>query len=106
MSATIITEDDRFEWNDEKTIANREKHGLTFDEILPVFDDPNIIEYYDDTHSTTDEDRIIGIGMLQGLLILFVCYTERNGRIRIFSARKARPKEEAKYYEQIKYTIS
>jgi uncharacterized DUF497 family protein len=106
MGITMITDDGRFEWDDEKAKTNKEKHGLAFDEILPIFDDPNMIEYYDDAHSTIEEDRIIGIGILQGILILYVAYTERDERTRIISARKASPREEAKYYEQIKYAIS
>jgi uncharacterized DUF497 family protein len=61
-----------------------------------------MIEYFDDSHSTEDEDRNRGIGMLQGILILYVCYTERGERTRIYSARKARPREETKYYEKLK----
>jgi uncharacterized DUF497 family protein len=100
MSNTFVTSDGRFEWDDKKAITNKEKHGIAFEEILSIFDDPNMIEYYDDAHSTIDEDRVIGLGMLQDVLILFVCYTERFSRIRIISVRKARPSEEAKYYEQ------
>ena len=43
---------------------------------------------------------IIGIGILEGIFILYVCYTERGERIRVYSARKARPREEERYYEQ------
>jgi uncharacterized DUF497 family protein len=101
----MVSADGLFEWDEEKASTNREKHGLAFDEILPVFDDPKMIEYYDDVHSAAGEERIIGIGMLQDILILFVCYTERDGRTRIISARKARPREEARYYEQAEYAI-
>jgi uncharacterized DUF497 family protein len=100
MGNTFVTSDGRFEWDYKKALTNKEKHGIAFDEILLIFDDPNMIEYYDDAHSTIDEYRVVGLGMLQGVLILFVCYTERFSRIRIISVRKARPSEEAKYYEQ------
>jgi uncharacterized DUF497 family protein len=106
MAKTIISLDDRFEWDEEKAEFNLKKHGLAFDEILPVFDDPNMLELYDETHSTNMEDRIRGIGSLQGVLVLYTCFTERYGRIRIYSARKARPREEAMYYEQFKYLNS
>jgi len=84
--------------------VNLKKHGLAFDEILPLFDDPNMIELYDDGHSIGEEYRNIGIGMLQGVLVLYVCYADRNDRVRIISARKARPREEERYYEQFKTT--
>ncbi|MBP5706790.1 MAG: BrnT family toxin [Spirochaetales bacterium] len=49
-------------------------------------------------HSTLDEERINIIGRVAGMLILFVVATDRNGNIRIISARKAEPDEEAEYY--------
>jgi len=38
MGKTIISKDNRFEWDEEKNIANIEKHGIAFEEILEVFD--------------------------------------------------------------------
>jgi uncharacterized DUF497 family protein len=104
MGKNVISDNRRFEWDEEKALTNFKKHGLTFDEILPLFDDLNMLELYDDEHSINEEYRNIGIGMLQGVLVLYVCYIDRNNRTRIFSARKARPREEAKYYEQFKTT--
>jgi uncharacterized DUF497 family protein len=106
MGKTIISQDGRFEWDEDKAIFNLKKHGLAFHEILSVFDDPNMVELYDASHSTEKEERIRGIGALQGVLILFACYTERGSRTRIYSARKARPMEEAAYYEQLKNTFA
>ena len=40
MGKTIISEDNRFEWDKDKNLANIEKHGIAFEEILEVFDDP------------------------------------------------------------------
>jgi uncharacterized DUF497 family protein len=103
---TVISKDGRFEWDEVKSEINKAKHGLDFEEILPVFEDPYMIEFYDDAHSTDIEDRIIGIGMLQGVLVLIVCYTQRSDRTRIFSARKALHREEDRYYEQLKDIIT
>jgi uncharacterized DUF497 family protein len=105
MGKTILSDDGRFEWDEEKAMVNIKKHGVAFEEILSVFDDPNMIEYFDDSHSTDEEDRIRGIGMLQDVLLVYVCYTERNGRTRIYSARKTTPGEEVKYYERLKNII-
>jgi uncharacterized DUF497 family protein len=102
MGKTIVSDDGRFEWAEEKDIVNKSKHGLEFAEILPVFDDPYLLEHYDIAHSTVREERFLGIGMLNNILILYVCYTERSGRTRIFSARKAKPREEKLYYEHLK----
>ena len=40
-----------------------------------------------------NEDRYIAIGAVQGCLLVFVCFSERNGRIRLISARRCNPKE-------------
>jgi uncharacterized protein len=43
------------------------------------------------------EDRFTATGMIEGLLVTVV-YTERGGRIRTISARKANSDERRKYY--------
>jgi uncharacterized DUF497 family protein len=106
MGKTIVSSDGLFEWDEEKSMLNRKKHGLAFEEILPVFDDPNMIEYFDASHSTDTENRMQGIGMLQGVLTVYVCYMERNGRTRIYSARKTTSGEEKKYHERLKSIIA
>jgi uncharacterized DUF497 family protein len=105
MGRTVISADGRFEWDEEKAKINVKKHGLAFDEILPVFDDPYTFEAYDDSHSTDIEDRLWGVGTLHGTLVLYLCYMERGARTRIHSVRKARPGEEALYYEWLKNFI-
>jgi uncharacterized DUF497 family protein len=100
MGQTIATPDGRFEWDADKSAANKKKHGMSFEEILPVFDDPYMLEIYDENHSS-EEERIKGLGLLKGIVVLFVCYTEREKRTRIFSVRKATSKEEEAYYEHI-----
>ncbi|MDR2732158.1 MAG: BrnT family toxin [Fibromonadaceae bacterium] len=105
MSQTIITPDGRFEWDEDKSASNKKKHGLSFEEILTIFDDPYMLEVYDENHSS-DEERINGLGLLKGIVVLFTCYTERKERTRIFSARKATSKEEEAYYEHITGTYA
>jgi len=46
----------RFEWNDQKAVANLEKHGVSFGEASEVFYDPNALEGYDIDHSTKRTD--------------------------------------------------
>jgi uncharacterized DUF497 family protein len=102
---TIISEDGRFEWDKEKNTINKTKHGFYFSEILSVFDDPYLLERYDRKNSTDTENRFIGIGLLDNIVVLFVCYTEKNGRTRIYSARKTQALEEKEYYEYLKSFI-
>ncbi|MBR0477350.1 MAG: BrnT family toxin [Treponema sp.] len=88
-----------FEWDENKNIINKKKHGVTFEMALRVFLDEKRIEKFDIEHSTLEEDRINIIGRASNVLILFVVTTDRNGVTRIISARRAEPKEEAEYYE-------
>ncbi len=93
------------EWDEEKNKSNIKKHGISFEEAQEVFNDPNLIEYYDKANSSLDEDRYVCFGDIGNCLVIVVVYTDRQGKIRIISARKAEPIEEAKYYEHIKQTI-
>jgi hypothetical protein len=88
----------KFEWDAEKNILNKEKHGVSFETAAYVFDDPNYIEMYDFEHSTLDEDRYIAIGMVGN--ILFVVFTERGDAIRLISARTATEAERRLYYDR------
>ena len=86
----------RFEWDDQKAIANLEKHGVSFGEATEVFYDPNALEGYDPEHAA-DEDRFFIIG-LSSRRLLFVVYGERvHDVVRIISARKAVQREKEKY---------
>ena len=58
--------------------------------------DLNRLEFYDEKHSTAEEDRYITIGLVEE--ILTVVYTERTTALRIISARAATKKERMAYY--------
>ncbi|MDR2471323.1 MAG: BrnT family toxin [Treponema sp.] len=101
MGKCIISDDGRFEWDEEKDRLNVKNHGFSFDEIVEVFDDPAFLEGYDYEHSK-NEDRYYGIGCLNGIVIIIVFYTERGKRTRIFSARQAGAGEEERYHDYFK----
>lgn len=86
-----------FEWDEEKAIANEQKHGVGFKTAVRVFLDPNWLEDYDSEHGD-DEERWIAIGLVDSRLLMVV-YTERNEAIRIISARKATKNEQKAYYK-------
>ena len=90
-----------FEWDDVKEKINIAKHGIDFGTAALVFRDENRIEFYDEAHST-DEDRYITIGQINGIavtVIVMVVYTERERAIRLISARKATTQEGRMYYD-------
>lgn len=84
-----------FEWDENKNIANKAKHGIDFETAALVFSDRRRVEFIDTIHST-DEERYITIGM--AYKVLFVVYTERQDVIRMISARLATAKERRLYY--------
>ena len=83
------------EWDDAKNEINISKHGISFETAASIFNDVNIIGYFDEEHSK-DEDRYYTIGKVED--VLFVVYTERGSSIRLISARYATKREEAVYY--------
>jgi uncharacterized DUF497 family protein len=87
-----------FDWNEEKAAANREKHGISFEEAQTVFKDGNALRIFDPDHSA-DEERFVLLGLSSALRILAVChcYRENDEQIRIISARKATKNESATY---------
>jgi uncharacterized DUF497 family protein len=92
-------------WDEKKNQDNIKKHGISFQEASPVFDDPHLMEFYDEKHSTAREDRYIIFGMIQGNIVLYTVYTEQKGQIRLIMARKAQPQEEALYDKHLKETF-
>lgn len=99
---TIISQDGNYEWDDKKNKLNIIKHGISFEEAITSFEDPNRLERYDAEHSLT-EDRFICIGCTKNAVVIITCYVARF-RTRIISARFASKKEEKMFYECTKDT--
>jgi uncharacterized protein len=87
-----------FEWDGQKAGQNFKKHGVSFQEASEVFSDPLSAIIPDATHSAR-ENRSLAIGRSMNARILFIVFTEREGRIRIISARPAAPAE-VRIYEE------
>lgn len=104
MGQTVVT--GNFEWDSEKAESNIVKHGISFEEILPMFDDPLFWERYDIEHSTEDESRFLGIAKIHGTAVVVSSYTDREQRIRIISARISTTEEEKQYEEWCKQFYS
>jgi uncharacterized DUF497 family protein len=86
-------------WTEEKNQLNKKKHGLYLSEVVDVFDDPHLLEFYDTAHSSLDEDRYITLGRLRDMVILFVVTTDKvDNNTQIITARKATPNEKEIYY--------
>ncbi len=88
-----------FEWHDAKAEANLQAHGVSFGLATTVFKDPLAVERLDDREDY-GEERFVIVGMAEGGVVLFVTYTEREGRMRIISARRATQNEQDDYFQQ------
>ena len=88
----------RIIWDPKKSIANKRKHGVSFEEAQTVFYDEYAQLISDPDHSD-EEDRFIILGRSIRLRILVVChcYREDDEVIRIISARRATKYEQSIY---------
>lgn len=75
-------------------MANKEKHGIDFNEAQELWRDPELVEI---PARTQDEARSLVIGKIRGAHFSGVI-THRGERIRIISVRRSR-KEEIEIYE-------
>ena len=87
-----------FEWDEDKAKANLKKHKVSFEEGKTIFNDPFLFTFPDDRHSTKEE-RYINIGLSANGRVLILTHTERQGKIRIISCRKATLRERSFYEE-------
>ncbi|WP_445243996.1 BrnT family toxin [Microcoleus sp. OTE_8_concoct_300] len=90
----------KFHWDSNKASSNAKKHGVSFEEAVTVFGDPLAITISDPDHSL-GEIRLLTIGqsILQRLLV--VSHTEREGEVRLISARLATRQERRNYESEI-----
>jgi len=88
----------RFEWDHAKAVANKRKHGVSFEEAQTIFLDESAVLIDDPDHSRAEE-RFLLVGLSTGLRTLTVshCYRKADDVIRIISARKATRKERRAY---------
>lgn len=88
----------QFEWDQEKSHHNFQKHGILFTDASMVFDDEYAVTIEDENK---DEQRFITLGSTRLGQIIVVVFTFRDEKIRIISARKATSREKAVYFEGI-----
>ena len=82
------------EYDEHKSGANLQKHGIGFDEAQALWLDPDLIEI---PARTEDEPRFLLVGKI-GRNQWSAVVTYRENRVRLISVRRAW-KEEVKLYE-------
>lgn len=82
-----------FEFDERKSQATAEKHGIDFICAQELWRDPYLIEI---PAKTIDAPRSLVVGRIHGKHWSAVI-TQRNGNIRLISVRRSRPEEVALY---------
>jgi uncharacterized DUF497 family protein len=90
----------RYIWDETKRKANLKKHGLDFADAEKVFVGPLVL--FEDCRENYGEQRMIGIGLLDCLVVLIV-HVEVDETIRIISMRKADTDEIDLFYKNAGY---
>jgi hypothetical protein len=85
-----------FEYDPEKSAANRAKHGIDFEAAQALWRDDRRIAI---GSSFAQEERWVVVGQIDARLWA-AAITYRGGRVRIISVRRARRKEEVLYGSQ------
>lgn len=85
-----------FEFNSEKSNANKEKHGIDFEEAQELWKDEKLLRIQT---AHEKEERFLSIGKIQGKYWTAIT-TYRETKTRIISVRRSR-KNEMLAYETI-----
>ena len=85
----------KFQFDENKSTANREKHGIDFDQAQALWDDLDLLEI--PAKNVVDENRYLIIGKI-GEKHWSAVITYRDDSVRIISVRRSREKE-IEYYE-------
>ncbi len=82
-----------FEFDSNKSKANKDKHGINFIEAQQLWDDPDRIEI---PTKYLDEPRYVLIGMINNKYWSAI-FTYRNNKVRIITVRRSRENEKEIY---------
>jgi uncharacterized DUF497 family protein len=91
-----------FEWDPAKAKVNLKKHGVSFEQAVTVFRDPQAVSVFDHDHDE-QEDRWVTVGTAAQGNILLVIHTffesarDQEYNVRVISARRATKPEQRQY---------
>jgi len=87
-----------FEYDENKSLINKSKHGIDFNQAKELWNDPYSFEI--PSPQSEDEDRFLVLGQIN-LKNYTAIITYRETNVRIISVRRSRDKEK-KLYESIR----
>jgi hypothetical protein len=68
----------RIQFDSDKADSNLQKHGVSFEEGITVFDDPLALTIHDAAHSV-GELRFLTIGITDQQHLVVISHTQRDG---------------------------
>lgn len=83
----------KFEWDENKNIKNKAKHGMPFEDAKDIFNDQDRLIFEQERNG---EKRFLTVGKAF-LAIISLAYTLRGAVVRIISARRANKNERRAY---------
>ena len=86
-----------FEFDHAKSAANKQKHGIDFNEATTLWEDDNGLEV--PAKDQAGERRLARVALI-GAKLWFCVYTMRGETVRIISVRRARDYEKERYWSQ------
>ena len=87
-----------FEFDEEKSLANLEKHGIDFHEAQTLWNDPELLEF---PAKSDNEPRFLIIGRI-AVKSWSAIITYRDEKVRLISVRRSR-KKEVELYESERF---
>jgi uncharacterized DUF497 family protein len=90
----------QFQWDEKKRRANLAKHGIDFLEVAEMFQGPMPVAA--DNREDYGEDRLNGIGLCKGWVLVVTFNEPWPNIIRVISLRKAPKNEKANFEKEIK----
>lgn len=88
-----------FEWDESKNKSNQSKHGLDFTEARRVFN-PSLFVDIDDREDY-GEERYVGLGLLDGRVVVVIFTQPDDNTVRVISLRKANSYERQQYSQYL-----
>ncbi|MFI3223098.1 MAG: BrnT family toxin [Methylococcaceae bacterium] len=88
----------KYEWDENKSLTNPQKHGLSFEDVDLFFS--GMCVTFEDERYGYGEPRFITLGTLEGRIVV-VAHTPRLEATRIISMRKANEREQENYQKRL-----
>ncbi len=85
----------KFEWDEGKRLINLDKHGIDFVDAPKMWKGPMLVA--EDARREYGESRFIGVGRIEGRVMVVVYTTRDTDTFRIISLRKANSREVRAY---------